>query len=166
MLAPKPVDYNPTPLTGREDFEGASPPVVNSMWGMKEILAERMQQARWYADGKEWIEGRDSWENARQKRDVLDVVENLKAGEKGREELLTRLFSGEYGVQHPALKSNGAGGGNRQDNDALAQVGRLTTANESYELGDEKGVMDNVRSLVLAGTPGKSGGAKRKNVKT
>lgn len=162
MLAQKPVVYEPpAAAAGRVDFEGLAPAIASGLGGMKEVLGEETEAARWYAEGRRWIEGKGAWESERQKRKVLGVVQELEAGKEGQDRLLTRLFSGGYITQHPALSNGGK-------QDALTQVGRLTAGNESYELSDEKALLAKVRSLVAAAPPPPRAGGKpraQQNVK-
>ena len=170
-LAPKPIAYEPSEVK-REHLEGSGPAVVSGVWGMKEILGEKMAQAERYVEGYEWIEGKRSWESKKQKEDTLEVVEGLKKagggvaegkekaqGGKADDVLLTRLFSGGYITAHPSLRNAGSA-------DVLNQVGRQTAHNSSYDPVDEQSLLGKVRSLVAATPPVAKGKPARQRAKT
>lgn len=164
-------EYEPVEFS-REAFIGVAPATASDDLGMSEILGERLLLARKYLD-REFIQ----WDSKEQKADVMAVVEKLKAvraggkrnggvekaetalltsgnGHQQAQTLMQKLVAGEYAK----FKRLG-------ENDVLGHVERHLHRNDSFYPGDEKSLLEKVRSIMPAEQASKVGRRARNEVK-
>ena len=151
----KPLTFEPVEHS-RENFAGMGPATASDEWSMSEMFRERLVLAKKYLD-----QGTLQWDSKEQKADVMAVVEKLKAvrggnpnevmetaktislmsgnGDQQAQALMQKLFAGEY-EKFKRLEQN----------DVLGHVERHVHRNGSFYPGDEKSLLEKVRSIMPA----------------